>query len=59
MSKHIAINDIYHKRLSLVRKLYIDRYHRNIPLGIISEMLYDQDPVIRKLYDEAKIITIT
>lgn len=48
----VSIRDEVHDNLTKVRDLYIKRYHRNIALGNIIELLLLNDAIITALYNE-------
>ena len=50
--KCVSVHKNVHNKLNLVRDEYIKRYHRNITLGYIVEMLLSHDEIITGIYDE-------
>lgn len=54
--KTVSINKDVHNELTCVRKMYIKRYHRNITLGNIIELIIRNDAIITALYDEYKSV---
>ena len=50
--KCISVHKDVHNKLNRVRDEYIKRYHRNITLGYIVEMLLINDEVIANIYNE-------
>ena len=50
--KCISVHKEVHDKLTSVRDEYIKRYHRNITLGYIVEMLLSDDEVITCIYNE-------
>lgn len=54
--KTVSINKDIHNALTCVRKMYIKRYHRNITLGNIIELIIRNDTIITALYNEYKSV---
>ena len=52
--KCISIHKDVHDKLNRVRDEYIKRYHRNITLGCIIEMLLNDDEVITNIYNKVR-----
>ena len=52
--KTVSINKDIHSELACVRNMYIKRYHRNITLGNIIELLVRNDEIITAIYNEYK-----
>lgn len=52
--KCISIHRDVHNKLTHVRDEYVKRYHRNITLGYIVEMLLSNDDVITNIYNEVR-----
>ena len=52
--KTVSINKDIHSELTDVRNMYIKRYHRNITLGNLIELLIRNDAVITAIYNEYK-----
>jgi hypothetical protein len=50
----VSIRNEIHANLTKVRELYIKRYHRNITLGNIIELLLTSDDIITALYKEVQ-----
>lgn len=50
--KCISVHKDVHNKLNQVRDEYVKRYHRNITLGYIVEMLLSHDDIITGLYNE-------
>lgn len=54
--KTVSINKDIHSELTDVRNMYIKRYHRNITLGSLIELLIRNDAVITAIYNEYKSV---
>lgn len=54
--KTVSINKDIHSELTCVRNMYIKRYHRNITLGNLIELLIRNDAVITAIYNEYKSV---
>ena len=52
--KCISVHIDVHNKLSRVRDEYVKRYHRNITLGYIVEMLLSRDEIITGIYNEVR-----
>lgn len=50
----VSICNEIHEALARVRSIYIKRYHRNIALGNIIELLLNNDSAITEIYNEVK-----
>lgn len=46
---HVCIRRELYDELKEIRKEYIHEYHRNITIGYLIEMLFNNDPIINKL----------
>ena len=53
--KCVSIRKEIHSDLNRVRNEYVRRYHRNITLGYIIEMLLSDDPIITGIYNEINL----
>lgn len=52
--KCISIHKDVHDKINRVRSEYVKRYHRNITLGYIVEMLLSNDFVVTNIYNEVR-----
>lgn len=52
--KCVSIHKDVHDKINRVRDEYVKRYHRNIALGYIVEMLLSNDEVITNIYNEVR-----
>ena len=50
--KCISVHRDVHNKINHVRNEYVKRYHRNITLGYIVEMLLSHDEIITGIYNE-------
>lgn len=52
--KCVSIRKEIHSDLNRIRDEYVKRYHRNITLGYIIEMLLSNDSIITGIYNEIR-----